>query len=280
MILIKFAEAEFCNPIDVYALSPAQRAVLSNMGPIVYNRNNEQFEKFGAANKFKKIVDEKKRIAKHANEFLYVRVRAITSMEAGCQCIQANLNCTCGAKGVKVNNNGDGFPEEELKKAYASFISKGNFVDHKSDEVDKIRGIVLDSHWNPKGKYVECLLAVDRYSHPQLARNVETGVIHGVSMGCQVAESQCSICGNKAQKEDQYCFHIKNTKGLRYNGSLVYEINRGLNFIELSWVTNPADPQCVSLQKIASQQPDLVRRQLALNRDLRRQKMQNLIENR
>lgn len=271
-----YAHADIFQPMDMFALSPAQQIVLSGMGPIAYAtaQANEQFEKHGAGKKFKEIVDEKKRIAKHAEDFLYIRVRAITAMEAGCICTQRGSSCTCGAKGVKVNNNGDAFPEKELRASYKTFVSKGNFVDHKSDEVDKIRGIVIDAHWNPKGKYVECLLAVDKYSHPQLARDIETGVIHGVSMGCQVQESECSVigCANKAQKESDYCAHVKSFKGLRYNGSLVYEINRGLNFIELSWVTNPADPQCVSLQKIASQQSNIHRRQLSLNRELRREK--------
>jgi hypothetical protein len=273
------ANAELVRPMDMYALSPAQRAVMSSMAPAIYARVNEQFEKYGAEDKFKKLVQEKKKIAKHANDFLYVRVRAITAMEAGCPCVQHELNCTCGAKGIKVNNNGDAFPEDELVKAYTSFISKGNFVDHKSDEVDKIRGIVIDAHWNPKGKYVECLLAVDKLSHPQLARDIETGVVHGVSMGCQVSESECSVvgCHKLAQKESDYCLHVKNYKGLRYNGSLVYEINRGLNFIELSWVTNPADPQCVSLQKIASQTTDVKRRQIKLNHQLRREQIKRIV---
>lgn len=267
------ANADFVSALDTSTLSPTQRAVLNNMGPAAYTKAYEKFEKFGAGEKFKQIVDEKKKVAKHANDFLYVRVRAITAMEAGCECSQRGFSCQCGFSGVKVNNNGDAFPENELVSAYKSFVSKGNFVDHKSDQVDKIRGIVIDAHWNPQGKYVECLVAVDKFSHPQLARDIETGVIHGVSMGCQVTESQCSACGNMAQKESEYCAHIKNYKGLRHNGSKIYEVNRGLNFIELSWVTNPADPQCVSIQKIASQSTDLNRRQLALNRELRRERI-------
>lgn len=263
-------------PMDMSMMSPAQRAVMSSFSPMIYGRKNEEFEKYGASKKFTNIVNEKKRVAKHAEDFLYVRVRAITAMEAGCQCVQQGYRCTCGAAGIKVNNNGDAFPEKELKASYKSFISKGNFVDHKSDEVDKIRGIVLDAYWNTKGRYVECLIAVDKYSHPQLARDIETGVIHGVSMGCQVSESECSACGNKAQKESDYCACIKNYKGLRRSGSMIYEVNRGLNFIELSWVTNPADPQCVSMQKIATQKADLQRRQLNLNRQVRFEKIKQM----
>lgn len=255
-----------------HALSPAQQAVLNSMTPIIYGGPDNELEKFGAGDKFKQVVEDKRKIAKHANDFLYVRVRSITAMEAGCLCAQAGRQCSCGANGVKINNNGDAFPAKELQASYKTFISRGNFVDHKSDQVDKIRGIVIDAHWNDKGKYVECLIAVDKLSHPQLARDIETGVVHGVSMGCQVAESECSVksCQRKAQKEEDYCTHVKNLKGLMYQGSRVYEINRGLNFIELSWVTNPADPQCVSLQKIAmSKLGNTKKRQRQLNRQLR-----------
>lgn len=272
------AQADLIGAVNVGAMSPAQQMVLNSLGPTAYARAHEQFEKYGASDKFKQLVDEKKKIARHADDFLYVRVRAITAMEAGCPCVQQGYKCSCGTKGIKVNNNGDAFPARELEAAYKSFISKGNFVDHKSDEVDKIRGIIIDAHWNPKGKYVECLVAVDKRSHPQLARDIETGVIHGVSMGCQVGQSECSQCGNKAQQEDDYCKCISKYKGLRYNGSYIYEINRDLNFIELSWVTNPADPQCVSLQKVARKDDRIVRRQMALNRELRASRISKILK--
>lgn len=267
---IKYANAEIVNIMT----SPAQQAVLAGlMKPMDAQTKEAAIDKSGAYEKFKSIVSELKKVAPKSEDFLYVHVRAITAMEAGCLCKQGGYSCTCGAEGIKVNSNGDAFPEEELVKGYKTFIAKGNFVDHESSQIDKIRGIIIDAHWNPEGKYVECLLAVDRKSHPQLARDIETGVVHGVSMGCQVAESECSICHNKAQMESQYCGHIKGMKGLRYGNKTVYEVNRGLNFIELSWVTNPADSQCTSIRKIAKQENNISNRQRSLNRNMRKQQV-------
>lgn len=229
---------------------------------------------------FKLKVAGLKKVAPRSKEFLYVRVRAISAMEIGCKCVRGGKRCYCGTHGIKINQNGDAFPAEELKKAYKTFISKGNFENHQSEDVNKIRGIILDSYWNKKG-WVECLIAVDKKAYPTLARNIETGVVHGVSMGCQVAESECSICGNKAKTERDYCAHIKKYKGLCVAGKKAYEINRGLKFIELSWVTNPADDECHSIEKIAKTtiypgfENSLSFRQRSLNRELRTQYLRN-----
>jgi len=72
---------------------------------------------------------------------------------------------------------------------------------------------------------------------------------------CLVEYSICSICGNQAKNEHEYCSHVKYHKGQRilHEGEykLVYEDNRGCNFIELSWVTVPADPGAKLLEKVA-----------------------------
>jgi len=61
---------------------------------------------------------------------------------------------------------------------------------------------------------------------------------------CTVQWSKCSICGNKATKEDEYCNHIRNYKGKKFGGKSVYEDNYGIKFIELSGVTDAACENC------------------------------------
>ena len=74
---------------------------------------------------------------------------------------------------------------------------------------------------------------------------------------CRVAYSICSICGNVAKTEADYCQCIQRNKGGKIwneaSGEFkdVYEDNRGCNFIELSWVTVPADRYALMLEKVA-----------------------------
>ena len=156
-----------------------------------------------------------------------------------------------------INQNGDAFPEAELLadikdpkdssrtiKAYQTFVGKGLFTDHKSSEVENIRGIILDAEYDFKTKGVDLLIALDRVNYPELARQVSAGYSAQVSMGTQVNYSLCSICGNKAVTEHDYCDHVRSGKGLARAGSArCYEVNNGLNFIELSVVGNGADPR-------------------------------------
>jgi hypothetical protein len=155
-----------------------------------------------------------------------------------------------------INQNGDAFPERELLaevvdqrsgktiRAYQTFIEKGLFTDHKSSEVENIRGIILDAEYDHKSKGVDLLIALDKVSYPELARQITAGYSAQVSMGTAVTHSYCSICGNKAITEHDYCDHVKRGKAVVMAGQpRVYEINNGLNFIELSVVGNAADPR-------------------------------------
>lgn len=170
------------------------------------------------------------------------------------------------------NDNGDMFrwgsidnPEEpELMRfeqglgryVYQTFIGRGNFKNHQNNDVSLAVGINLDVVANQEGKFIENLLAVDANKDPELVRSIDKGYINSVSMGARVAYSICSLCGHIAHNEDEYCDHIRNNKGGRIyaEGGFkdVYEDNRGTNFIELSWVTVPADRDALLLEKIAS----------------------------
>ena len=106
--------------------------------------------------------------------------------------------------------------------------------------------------WNDRGKFVELLKAVDKKAYPELARGIEKGYITDTSMGCRCGKSICSICGNVATTEDEFCDHIKNYKGSTYNGLPVFEDNRDVDFFEDSFVTIGADPEAKILEKVAS----------------------------
>ena len=185
------------------------------------------------------------RVSEVNPECLYIRVRAVT----------ANTP----------NNNGDLFTRDELKRTYKTFIGKNVFKNHKSDDVTNTLGKIIDAIWveNPSDAdhpYVECLLEVDRMKDKDLVRSVEMGHITDVSMGCRVEFSVCSCCDNRAHTEDQYCECVKNHKGQKYcpvhkkNNSPdgIYESNFGVEFFELSFVTDGADKDAVIKEILAS----------------------------
>ena len=143
------------------------------------------------------------------------------------------------------NSNSDIFPEVELKKAHRDWIGKPLCVDHKSDTVDGVRGIILDTHYDERLKQVVGLCALDKVNYPDLARKVETGVVRFGSMGTAVATSICADCGKKASNATEYCNCIVQRRSWG-------EINVGLRPIEYSLVVQPAEPGAILLRCIAN----------------------------
>ena len=165
--------------------------------------------------------------SEYSDDFIYFIARALT----------ANVP----------NANGDYFPDDELEKSYESFIGKNLHLNHDADDVAKAVGKIIDA-WFVRTDgdiYVVCLCKIDKKLHPELARNIETGIIDSVSMGCSCQECECSICGCKAHNESEMCEHLKNFLGreIDVNGEKkkVSSINRGITFNELSLVGDPAD---------------------------------------
>jgi hypothetical protein len=155
-----------------------------------------------------------------------------------------------------VNANGDLFSKEELLKevelkgqkipAYKSFEGVPIYTNHKNDDIEQAKGMVVYAEWDEKEDCVYCTFFVDEEAYPDIARNIRTGVIHDVSMGASVEWGVCSICGNKAYTERDYCEHLKKYKGKIYpeTGKRAYEKNYGVKFIELSCVGDGAFESC------------------------------------
>ena len=84
------------------------------------------------------------------------------------------------------NGNGDGFPYNEIKKSYQTFVGKGLFMNHASNDVDKQRGKIIDAKLidsNPNDIYVKCLVEFNAQAYPELASMIRAGHITDVSMG-------------------------------------------------------------------------------------------------
>ena len=222
-------------------------------------------------NRFLKLATEIKKIAPRADDFLYFTAVMMHAAERSAYDENGNIRKDANGNDVEVgwdinektgswkwrssdpkilpykNNNGDIFPEAELKLAYKKWIGKPLCKDHQSSSVDGMRGLIIDTYWDNDNKRIVALCALDKISYPDLARHVKTGVAGDVSMGTAVSKSICSECGNVATTEGEYCQHV--AARTAYG-----EINVGLNPIELSIVMNGADRKAKVLEVLAAAQ--------------------------
>jgi hypothetical protein len=211
--------------------------------------------------KASKIDVHGKRIAPKANGFLYFTCIMMHAAEASCFDDDGNIRKSsngdeltfgwdkradgswvwqCSDPNIRPykNSNADIFPEEELKKAYKKWVGKPLCLDHKSQSVDMIRGIVVDTVYDEKKKRIIALCALDKENHPELARKVASGYAASVSMGTAVGKAICTEagCHRVARVESDFCEHMRAK-------SCYGEINVELSPIELSIVVNGADPK-------------------------------------
>jgi hypothetical protein len=81
---------------------------------------------------------------------------------------------------------------------------------------------------------------------------MEKGEHPEVSMGCRVPHDVCSICGNKAAKKNEYCYHITHeNKKVYADGRQVYMKNLQPTFFDISFVFRRADKIALTLRKVA-----------------------------
>lgn len=175
--------------------------------------------------------------------FIYSQVRAISA---------------------RINQNFDGWPSEELKKSYRSFLGKPCFVNHQNFDPKKARGKVVAARYVEAGddKCVETVMEIDAHRFPLLAHEIKTGGLDSVSMGVEAGFTICSYCNNRAVDTPDFCEHVRFHKGQtlgRVNQKtgavepvLVYEKCYKLGFFELSYVFDPADETAVVSRVIAA----------------------------
>lgn len=150
-----------------------------------------------------------------------------------------------------INCNGDAWERKLLLATYKTFVGAENYVEHiQIPELSK--GKIIDAVARDLGDtvYVDILVATDR-KHKDLVARIESGELNTLSMGCTIAYSICTKCGNLAVDEPQLCHHVKYEKGNKFVGPdgkirVVAELcghftdPESCGFIEASWVGNPA----------------------------------------
>lgn len=222
---------------------------------------------------------------------VYSIVRAISS--------RVNLNCD-GFRREEILGAVEGHEPHNQKFGYRTFVGKNNHIDHhnqpelaEGDPRHAPRGEILHAWYveedfqepvlmtgfpDPAAKYLEdpiakmagqdcwvkLLIANDRRKVPVLCEAIEKGVVTKVSMGAEIINSSCTVCGNVARHEFEYCMHSRPfnrgfvfpaeetsplvTAGVINRGDpvLAAEDNHGLQFFEISWILDvQADPTAV-----------------------------------
>jgi hypothetical protein len=250
-MLIKLGESVFIRPEDI---KPIEK-LADDMDLDIENR-------------MYKFAQELKVIAPKAKDFLYFTCVMMHAAEAACINDDGTPKKTSQGKDVEAawestkeggvkwvcnektlmpyrNNNRDIFPEAELKVAYKNWVGRPLCLDHQSQSVDKIRGVIVDTVYDDRRKRVIALCALDAKNYGDLADKVKTGVANNVSMGTAVGRAVCSDCHRVARTEKDFCQHMKNK-------SCYGEINLDLTPIELSLVVSGADPKAKVKHIIAS----------------------------
>lgn len=185
-------------------------------------------------------------LARHLDEFVFATARSVDVGDYYGKLGEPNWeHC--------VNANGDYFDYTEMmdihpkKKVaiYKTFVNRGFYRNHQSDKVENAIGLVFDSVFNTIDKntrIISCLIGVDKHKAPDVARTLQTfPSSQGVSMGCTIKYSICTNCGHSTENMTK-CDCLRHYANRRHPSSkrLVAEMVKGVDFFELSAVTNPA----------------------------------------
>lgn len=218
----------------------------SNSVADLYQRRGIQYNPDVQTRIAQSASDSEKRLklSEIQDDYVYVAVRALTADVP--------------------NNNGDLFRLAELERiddytkqpVYKSFVNKGVYTNHQSDKVENSIGYIIDAELikDASDPHVQIIIAIDSKKAPDIARGISTGRLRNFSMGCSIKYSTCTICGRKVESDKDFCDHLKKFRGMKYGKDIVAEELHGVQFIEISSVSVPADPKAQYLYRVASDQ--------------------------
>jgi hypothetical protein len=154
------------------------------------------------------------------------------------------------------NRNGDYFPEPALVEHHKTFETLGSVYRHHRNKPKlghRVYGEILHSHYNSSMHRVELVIGLDIGAAPDLKQSIDKGEFPPVSMGSRVPYDECSICGNRAPRIQDYCEHAKTMMNkVLSDGRKVYVINTKPKFFDISFIHVPADRTAYTLKKVAS----------------------------
>ena len=81
---------------------------------------------------------------------------------------------------------------------------------------------------------------IDAGAYPVLAKGIKDGHIENIDVAFKVGSSECSICGNVATRESEWCHHIRFHNGQIIDDRVTSEIIHNVTFTGLSLITEGA----------------------------------------
>lgn len=160
------------------------------------------------------------------------------------------------------NRNADWFPENNLIDCHKTFETSPAhiFRNHINRDPAIAIGQVIFSIYNQRMKRVEVIAWIDKEKGADIVERLNKGDFPATSMACKTAYDVCSICGNRAHTRQEYCEHLSEQLGKVYpSGQKVMAINSApLRFFDMSIVVRPADVTSSILQKVASDENEII----------------------
>ena len=156
------------------------------------------------------------------------------------------------------NKNGDHFLPDELAARYTTAINKKIDLKHSQDLTDIVGGIINAEFVDDEtGGRVECvgeLFTADTPTAALAHKLMKRGIITQVSMECDYETGECSICGKTVASKNDYCVHLKKSKGAEYQGKPVFEILHGVTFTGLGLLDRKGADENARITQVASQE--------------------------
>lgn len=219
----------------------------------------------------------------HARELLFLasRPRGTARSKAACACAQgchtsfpveialraqaldlgtaqtADPQFTFTLCRVGTNKNGDHFLAEELAGRFTTAVNKKIDLQHSQEFSDIVGGVVsADYVEDETGGRVECVgeLYTGESEQARLAHKlIRKGIISQVSMECDYAEGECSICAKRVKSKADYCVHLAKYKGAEFQGKPVFEILHGVTFTGLGLLDRKGADENARITQVASE---------------------------
>lgn len=156
----------------------------------------------------------------------------------------------------EVDRDNERFSLSALTELSRQFVGKSGVFDHEWSAKNQAARIYRTELVEEPGVMTRagdglCYLKAYAYmlrteGNQDLIAEIEGGIKKEVSVGCAVAQSICSVCGQPMGVED-LCHHVK---GRSYNGQLCWgELTGVTDVYEWSFVAVPAQPGAGVLQK-------------------------------
>ncbi len=154
------------------------------------------------------------------------------------------------------NRNGDHFTPDELAARYTTAINKKIDLKHSQELTDIVGGIVSAEFIEDEtGGRVECVGELYAAEVPTAAlayKLMKKGIISQVSMECDYETGECSICGKTVTNKNDYCVHLRKSKGAEYQGKPVFEILHGVTFTGLGLLDRKGADDNARITQVAS----------------------------